>query len=148
MLKIISGGETGSDRGALLAAGAAGLATGGWASAGWETEDGPAPWLAAWGLLECPDPGEAAARWRNVRDCDAALLFGDRASAVSRALLEDCLALGRPWVHVGDVGSRRPPVVEYLRSHAEVRVLLVAGACEDTGRFLHRVFRQLGMRSG
>ena len=43
LTKIISGGQTGADYGALLAAHALGLETGGWAPKGWRTEDGPKP---------------------------------------------------------------------------------------------------------
>jgi len=45
--RIITGGQIGADQGALRAARAAGIATGGWAPAGWETEAGPAPELLA-----------------------------------------------------------------------------------------------------
>jgi hypothetical protein len=50
--KIISGGQTGVDQAALRAAKACGIPTGGWAPKGWRTEDGPAPWLAEFGLQE------------------------------------------------------------------------------------------------
>jgi hypothetical protein len=45
-MKIISGGQTGVDRGALKAAKAAGLETGGWMPRGWLSEDGPHPEFA------------------------------------------------------------------------------------------------------
>jgi hypothetical protein len=48
--RVISGGQTGVDQAALRVAKAIGLATGGWAPLGWETEDGPASWLAGYGL--------------------------------------------------------------------------------------------------
>lgn len=67
-IKVISGGQTGVDQAALRAARAAGLPTGGWACKGWVTEAGPAPWLADFGLVECPWPGyPARTRW-NVGD--------------------------------------------------------------------------------
>src|SRR5918994_1527766 len=97
---IVCGGQTGADQGALLAARMSGISTGGWAAKGWETEAGPAPWLADFGLVECPEPGYAARRRLNVRDCHAALLFGDRTSPGSLGLLKDCRALARPWIHV------------------------------------------------
>lgn len=59
LIKIVTGGQTGADQGALLAARAAGIATGGWAPLGWMTEDGPAPWLADFRLIECPIQGTA-----------------------------------------------------------------------------------------
>ena len=52
--KVVTGGQAGADQGALRAARAAGIATGGYALAGWVTEAGPAPWLAFFGLVELP----------------------------------------------------------------------------------------------
>jgi Circularly permutated YpsA SLOG family len=58
--KIVSGGQTGADQAGLRAARAAGIETGGWAPKGWDTEDGPAPWLEDFGLIECPVTGYPA----------------------------------------------------------------------------------------
>ena len=77
--KIISGGQTGADQVALRAARAPGVPTGGWAPKGWLTEDGPAPWLADFGLAECPEPGYSARTLANVRDSDVTLRFGTAA---------------------------------------------------------------------
>ena len=56
LTKIISGGQTGVDAAALRAAKAVGIPTGGTAPKGWLTEDGPAPWLAEYGLVESDSP--------------------------------------------------------------------------------------------
>ena len=60
--RIITGGQTGADQAALRAACAAGLATGGWAPAGWATEEGPALGLAFFGLVELPGADDATRR--------------------------------------------------------------------------------------
>src|SRR4051812_12885514 len=82
--RVISGGQTGVEQGGLPAASMRGITTGGWAPRGWLTEAGPAPWLADWGLAKCPEGETGAARYRArrrcVKDCDAALIFGDLAS--------------------------------------------------------------------
>ena len=58
------GGQTGADQGGLRAARACGIPTGGWAPRGWQTEDGPCPALANFGLVEIQgrvsraDPGQ------------------------------------------------------------------------------------------
>lgn len=52
LTKIISGGQTGVDQAALRAARDLGITTSGTAPLGWITEDGPAPWLADFGLIE------------------------------------------------------------------------------------------------
>jgi hypothetical protein len=74
--RVISGGQTGVDQAALRAARAAGIPTGGWAARGWATEDGPAPWLADFGLAECPEPGYPARTIANVCDSDGTLWVG------------------------------------------------------------------------
>lgn len=76
-LKIISGGQTGVDQAGLRAARACGLETGGWAPRGWMTTEGPAPWLAGYGLEECEIPGYPARTKRNVCNSDATLFLGN-----------------------------------------------------------------------
>lgn len=49
---IISGGQTGADRGGLLAAHDLGLRRGGMAPAGWRAEDGPIPWWFRMGMTQ------------------------------------------------------------------------------------------------
>lgn len=77
--KIISGGQTGADQGALYAAKfCLGLKTGGWAPRGYRTQDGP-NWNLKhmYGLQEHSSwkyPPRTAA---NVRDSDGTLIFGN-----------------------------------------------------------------------
>lgn len=94
-LTIVSGGQTGIDRGALEGARAAGLATGGWCPRGRRAEDGPIP--EQFGLQETGrDDYATRTRW-NVRDSDGTLLVGfgplTGGSALTAAA---CRALGRP----------------------------------------------------
>lgn len=99
VIKVISGGQTGVDQAALRAAKACGLPTGGYAPKGWQTEDGPSPWLADYGLVECGRPGYPARTGDNVATADAVLWIGDMLSpggrltlrlARQRGLLESC----------------------------------------------------------
>lgn len=73
--KIISGGQTGADAAGLRAARRFGVATGGFAPKGWLTEDGPAPWLADYGLTECPTPGYPARTRANAEAAHLTLWF-------------------------------------------------------------------------
>lgn len=50
--RIVTGGQTGADLGALFAASASEIETGGYAPHNYRTEDGPAEWLVDFGLLE------------------------------------------------------------------------------------------------
>src|SRR5262249_48098117 len=62
-MRVITGGQVGTDQGALRAARVAGLLTGGWAPQGWMTEGGAGTWLADFGLVECPRAGYPRALW-------------------------------------------------------------------------------------
>lgn len=72
-LTIVSGGQTGVDRGALDAALAAGAPCGGACPAGRRAEDGPIP--DRYPLTALEDPGYAARTEANVRDTDATLIL-------------------------------------------------------------------------
>src|SRR5262245_49041797 len=163
--KLVSGGQTGADQGALRAARAAGIPTGGWAPKGWLTE-GPldeeghpwpkevtAPWLADFGLVECPEPGYPARTRANVRDSDATLWFGDWHTTGGRATLDACKLQNKPFLLVFGALTRPSEVVWWL-DDTGVRVLNVAGNREGiapgigerTEYFLGVVFRRLARR--
>ena len=71
--KIISGGQTGVDRGALDAALEAGFPCGGWAPAGRIAEDGPIP--ARYPLAELPRGGYEERTLKNALDSDGTAIF-------------------------------------------------------------------------
>lgn len=71
--KIISGGQTGVDRAALVAAKEYGYPIGGWCPKGRRAEDGVIP--AYWPLIETPsDDYSQRTKW-NVRDSDGTLIL-------------------------------------------------------------------------
>ena len=81
-VKIVSGGQTGVDRGALEAAVALGLDFGGWAPHGWIAEDGTIPAQYRERMQEHPSMGGRARDYRertkaNVRDSHATLILVD-----------------------------------------------------------------------
>lgn len=95
MLRIVSGGQTGVDRGALSGALEAGLDCGGWCPTGRRAEDGPIP--ARFPLRELDDPGYPARTRRNVVDSDATVIIAFGELCGGTALTADCArALGRP----------------------------------------------------
>lgn len=76
--KIISGGQTGADQGALKAALSLGLKTGGWMPKGFRTEDGPRPDLAKrYGLVEHSSSTYPPRTLSNVMASDGTLIFGN-----------------------------------------------------------------------
>src|SRR2546422_5370938 len=77
--KIISGGQTGADMGALVSARELRIESGGVAPKGWLTEIGPQEaLLRSFGLLECEEDGYPARTRRNVIDSDGTLVIGPR----------------------------------------------------------------------
>ena len=95
MLVILSGGQTGVDRGALEAALDRGGSCGGWCPAGRQAEDGPI--AARYPLVELPGGGYLERTRRNVMDSDGTLIvsFGTATGGTARTI-EFCRELGRP----------------------------------------------------
>ncbi len=90
--KIISGGQTGADQGALHGARVAGIETGGTAPLGWQTGTGPNPSsLKHYNLCESQNPGYAARTLENILAADATLIFGDVKSSGSALTLSLCV---------------------------------------------------------
>lgn len=151
--KIISGGQTGADRGALDAAMDLGLHHGGWCPRGRRAEDGRIPdryQLMEHKSAEYPPRTEA-----NVLEADGTVIFYIRrpsrgtglASAVARKY-------GRPAFSV-DLGRSPEHQISKLRkwlAQHEIRVLNVAGPRasrgltigEDVRRFLVAALRKEG----
>lgn len=129
MLQIVSGGQTGVDRGALDAALRAGVACGGWAPAGGVAEDGPID--ARYGLVALPAGGYAERTRRNAEDSDATLILGFGEPAGGTALTAACCReLGKPLLLVDALAVRPGEAAQRARAfivHHAVRRLNVAG---------------------
>jgi len=122
MIKIISGGQTGVDQTALLIAHGLGLATGGYAPKGWRTDEGPAPWLADYGLTECVSPTYRFRTRLNVRTSHGTVLFGHTDSPGCVCTVNACLAYERPY--------KENPTFEELVAwliEGKIEILNVAG---------------------
>jgi hypothetical protein len=72
-----------------------------------------------------------AGRRQSVKDCDAALNFGDLASPGSRGLIRDYEALGKPLVWVEPGLSRPSHIVVWLREAPYIKRLMIAGNRES-----------------
>jgi hypothetical protein len=102
IIKVISGGQTGADQAGLRAAKTEGYQTGGWACKGWKTEAGPAPWLADFGLQECPIKGYPTRTHWNVRDSSMTLIIGvgSAGTNLTQRLCGPLYGTQRPWLWV------------------------------------------------
>jgi putative molybdenum carrier protein len=159
--KVISGGQTGVDQAALRAAKACGIPTGGWAPKGWKTEDGPAPWLADFGLQEHASADYPDRTRANVGEAGLTLILIARESELARgtALTLRVAQAGRAQAinYYVSVMSQ-PGAVERCRdalrwfADAGGTVVNVAGPRESESpgigeraeKFLTEVFRQPG----
>ena len=132
-MKIVSGGQTGADRGGLDAAIELGLEHGGWCPKGRRAEDGTIP--ARYALVETSEKDYEVRTERNVRDSDATVVFThgkpEGGSAVTvgfaRKHAKPCLAVDLDALDHDDAAEevRRFLVAE------KPRVLNVAGSRES-----------------
>jgi hypothetical protein len=132
--RIISGGQTGADLGALVAAKRLGLDTGGTAPKGYRTDAGPQPdVLRGFGLIEHPSSAYPPRTVCNVRDSDATVLFGILTSPGCALTKRLCEQYRKPYLE-------NPLAVELRRWVLvnQVTVLNVAGNRERTNPGLAR----------
>ncbi len=133
LVKIVSGGQTGVDRGALDAALESGWSCGGWCPAGRAAEDGPIP--KRYPLESTSEPDPDVRTRRNVEDSDATLILCPAEPAGGTGLTAQiCRDLGRPCLIVDadkrDVEDAAAQARDFLNRHG-IRVLNVAGPRES-----------------
>ena len=99
LTKIVSGAQTGIDRGALDAALAAGFPCGGWCPAGRRAEDGPIP--SRYPVDELGSASYEARTRRNVADSDATLIvYRDEIEGGTALTMDYCRELAKPVLSV------------------------------------------------
>lgn len=129
LTKIVSGGQTGVDRGALDAALEASFPCGGWCPAGRVAEDGPiAP---RYPLIELPGSSYEERTLRNVLDSDGtAILYRGELEGGTRLTAEHCQVSGKPCELLNaarlspDEAARE--IIAFIAGR-NIRVLNVAG---------------------
>ena len=143
--KVISGGQTGADRGGLDAAERLGIPRGGWCPKGRRAEDGKVPAKYPLRETESDDYGERTEL--NVLWADATVVFTHGPPAGGSALtLELAGRHGKPALHVdldrtGRAEAARA-VREWVGRHG-VSTLNVAGSREGSAAGLRREVEEI-----
>lgn len=107
--KIISGGQTGADRGGLDAALEAGIPIGGFVPKGRIAEDGTVPELYT-GMVETLSVSYPARTEANVLTADVTIVFTHgRLSGGSLKTVNLCSKHGKPTMHVDLSAANNPP---------------------------------------
>jgi hypothetical protein len=133
LAKIVSGGQTGVDRGALDAALEAEFPAGGWCPVARAAEDGPIPDLYPLQVLS--NGGYRERTLRNVLDSDATVILAPGRLTGGTALTRDFCSQHSKVVLVVDALQLTPQEVAgllaaFLEQH-QVRTLNVAGPRES-----------------
>jgi hypothetical protein len=151
--QVISGGQTGADRAALIAAKASGIRTGGWMPHGFLAFDGKHPEFAdLYGMREMMSPRYPPRTAMNVKTSHGTLRFATNWESPGEILTRNlCEQYGKPSLDVTPGGDRTPEHVAAWVSETGIRILNVAGNAERTSPgiqelafdFLVDVFRML-----
>ena len=127
--KIVSGGQTGVDRGGLEAAIALGLDHGGWCPAGRIAEDGSIP--SRYAMTETDSSDYPARTEQNIIDSDATLiLYEGRLKGGTLLTRKICRRLEKPYLCVRLDSDPQAQVTEWL-CETKPGVLNVAGPRES-----------------
>lgn len=135
--RIISGAQTGADRGALEAAHDLGISRGGTAPLGWRAEDDEIPEWYRQGMTQGPGAAYPARTRANVHNSDGTLIVSlGELTAESGSMLTGKLArsLGKPLLHMTIEKLEHPIGTALVRGWLEgrkIRTLNVAGPRES-----------------
>ena len=126
--RLVSGGQTGVDRGALDAALAHGIPCGGWCPKGRRAEDGVIP--ARYPLTECDSRAYKTRTRMNVAESDATLVLADGAPiGGTRLTIRFAEELAKPHL-IAPLDADPAAIARWLKE-TRCRVLNVAGPRES-----------------
>lgn len=128
--KIISGGQTGADRGGLDAAIYLGLSLGGHCPAGRRAEDGLIP--SSYPLVETKSSGYSERTSLNVKNSDVTVIFTRGPLTPGSALtLTEAKRIGRPSLHLDVDDETAPDKLRKWLGAIKPSILNVAGSRES-----------------
>jgi len=143
-MKIISGGQTGADKGGLLGARDLGIETGGFAPKGFRTELGNDPSLADFGLIETESYQYPIRTRKNVEISDMTLWFGRTGSPGYICTVNACFLKGRGFYIIdpriqSDIYSAAGFVARY---RPRAQIFNIAGNRESTNPGIEQAVRE------
>jgi hypothetical protein len=130
--KIISGGQTGADRGGLEAARALGITTGGVCPKGFKTEKGRDLSLKEFGMIELDSPEYEERTIRNIEDSDGTAIFcktdkkGNISGIGTLFTVYYAARINKPFI----VNPRETEFISWLKQN-KISVLNIAGNRES-----------------
>jgi len=129
LTKIVSGGQTGVDRGALDAALAVGFPCGGWCPADRRAEDGPIP--QRYPLTPLPGAAYRQRTRQNVIDSDGtAIVFYESLSGGTKLTRDSCVREKKPFVVLDakliSESAAAAAIIRFVEEN-DIQVLNVAG---------------------
>lgn len=130
--RIISGGQTGADQGALEAAKELGIQTGGWAPKGYLTEYGSDPSLQNFGLLEHISQRYSDRTEMNVHVADVTVWFGNTNSSGYYCTYKAAVKYKKPFLENPDAAD----FIIFLEKN-DVNILNIAGNRESSNPGIH-----------
>lgn len=137
--KIISGGQTGADRGGLEAAKILGIATGGFCPKGFLTENGADISLKDFGLIELETSDFESRTIKNVVSADGTVIFGNTdengnlLSPGSSLTFKTSLEFNKPVILNPDCDE----FINWLKSN-DISILNVAGDRESANPGIYK----------
>jgi hypothetical protein len=139
LAKIISGGQTGIDRGTLDAAIACGFPCGGWCPPGRLAEDGQIP--ERYPLIELKEGGYSQRTLRNVVESDGtAILYFSQIEGGTEETLRFCIEKHKPYklIDAEEVSAERAAfLLASFIQHYGIEVLNVAGPRQSQAPHAH-----------
>ena len=149
VVRIVSGGQTGADRGGLDAAVALGIEQGGWCPAGRRAEDGTIPGM--YRLAETLSPAYGDRTRANVRDSDGTIVFTRGAATGGSALtLTAARKIRKPVLHVDLATLGVEAAADRVRGwcvERSIAILNVAGSRESKAPGIGDEVRRLLVRA-
>jgi hypothetical protein len=151
--KVISGGQTGADTGALLAAKELGILTGGFAPKSFLTENGPAPFLKELNLVETSSSNYKVRTEMNVKASCLTVILSPKSSAGSNQTRRLCISNNISYLFIEDISNEEEvarKIIDIINLR-KPKILNVAGNRESkfigiqsiTYRIFKLVFKSL-----